>query len=140
MKEFLGGNLNKFFNNANINAILSYKGDKYEVWEVSDEDYEKMCNMSDDEFETLLEHEWSWWRGCEGSNVKNDTKEFIINNRKIIAWKSEYYAGGNKFPTLLEYLCMAIGASTEKNVCACAMDLAKMNNMKMSELFQKYVG
>lgn len=40
----------------------------------------------------------------------------------------------------IAYLCDEIGASTEKNVCACTVDLAQQNNMTLSELFKKYLG
>ena len=45
-----------------------------------------------------------------------------------------------EFQNLTEYLCDCVGASTEKNVCACAVDLAKYNGMTMAELFAKYEG
>ena len=41
---------------------------------------------------------------------------------------------------LLSYLCDEVGASTFKNVCALTIDLAKYNNMKLSELFEIYQG
>ena len=42
------------------------------------------------------------------------------------------------YSNLSEYLCECVGVSLPKNVCACAMDLAKYNNMSMAELFEKY--
>lgn len=44
------------------------------------------------------------------------------------------------FESLTEYLCYFIGASMPKNVVACVVDLAKFNNMKVSELMKKYEG
>ena len=44
------------------------------------------------------------------------------------------------YTNLTEYLCECVGASTGKNVCACAMDLAKYNDMTMAKLFEKYGG
>jgi hypothetical protein len=64
----------------------------------------------------------------------------------ILAWDGVYrenhkdYFRDRKYPTLLCYFCDEIGASTEKNVCAIAVDLAALNNMTMAELFQKYQG
>ena len=36
MKEILGNDLEQFFN-GEINGSCTYKGNEYEVWEVSDE-------------------------------------------------------------------------------------------------------
>ncbi len=74
--------------------------------------------------------------------------EFIINDNKIIAWDSisrveteekgeEWYTERN-YGSLINYFTEELGASLPKNVCALAVDLAKINNIKMSELFQKY--
>lgn len=43
-------------------------------------------------------------------------------------------------PDILIYLCDEIGASTERNVCACTIDLAQQNNLTLAELFKKYLG
>ena len=45
---------------------------------------------------------------------------------------------GNRYESLSDYLCNCVGVSEPKNVCACAMDLAKYNDMTMAELFEKY--
>lgn len=45
-----------------------------------------------------------------------------------------------EYPDIISYLCEEIGASTEKNVCACTIDLARQNGMSLSELFKKYLG
>ena len=45
-----------------------------------------------------------------------------------------------EYKDLLEYFCEELGASTEKNVCALAVDLAKYNGLTLSELFKIYGG
>lgn len=45
-----------------------------------------------------------------------------------------------EFYDLLQYLCDEMGCSSPRNVCALTKDLAKYNNMKLSELFLKYQG
>lgn len=47
---------------------------------------------------------------------------------------------GKNLKEFFEYLCEHVGASLPRNVVACAMDLAKYNNMSMAELFQNYEG
>lgn len=41
---------------------------------------------------------------------------------------------------LTDYISNEFGASMESNVCAIAKSLAKLNNMKLGELFEKYEG
>lgn len=53
MKEILGKNLKQFFDvidNPPNDAEITYAGSRYEVWEVSDELFKKMCNMTEEEF------------------------------------------------------------------------------------------
>ena len=57
MIEILGNNLKQFFDivdNPPNDAEITYAGERYEVWEVSDELHKKMCNMSEEEFIELV--------------------------------------------------------------------------------------
>lgn len=45
-----------------------------------------------------------------------------------------------EYENLSDYLCNCIRVSQPRNVCACAVDLAKYNDMTMGELFEKYEG
>ena len=160
MKEILGGNLKRFFDIVDSkynDADITYAGDRYEVWEVSDELFEKMCNMSEEEFAKLAGSD-AWWRQSEGSNLGAPDITVYIKDNEMLGWRGIYdddYCNDEErnadtclkcmidrftFSSLSEYLCNKVGVSQPKNVCACAMDLAKYNNMSMSELFQKYEG
>lgn len=158
MKEILGGNLEKAFERFGINATKTYQGngdktDFSEVWEMSDIEFEKLCDIT--------EEEWSgndgWWRSAEGSNMGLVSRRYNINNHYIKAWDGvgreqqeeenktlavddRYDSDPRKYDNLLQYFCEEIGASTEKNVTALAIDLARQNNMKLSELFARYQG
>lgn len=150
----------------------SYR-ESYQVWLLSQEDYDNICAINDDDWK----ENWGWWRYCSGSNVGSANHEYIIHGEKIMAWDglerkefikecsecSDYYlncktprkptdvcfANGEdiaqclfprEYSDLLTYFCEEIGASTEKNVCALAVDLAKQNNLTLAELFKKYLG
>lgn len=174
MKEIFGNNLGQFFNNEinvfenEINGNRTYKGDRYEVWEVSDDVLNAMCDMSEEKFVELAGED-AWWRSAEGSNQGVPDNKYIINDEEIIAWdgrcRCEYYDdycedcedrmsgvceasdkdiescwGERKYNTLSDYLCDEIGTSQPRNVCALAVDLAKYNNVTMGELFAKYEG
>ena len=138
MKEVLAENLLLFFSNSGIDGKCTYSGDIYEVWEVSDKDYEVISNMSEEEFVKLCPN--GMWRSADGSNMGVPCVKYTINGKKIIAWDRlhKYESKKRKYDSLLEYMCEEIGASQPRNVCALAVDLAKYNNMTMSELFAKY--
>lgn len=144
MVEILGDNLKKFFDiidNPSKDAEITYAGNRYEVWEVSDELHKKMCDMSEEEFVELAGED-AWWRSSTGSVLGVPDAEFDINDNDLTAWDSPIYESkkSNKYENLSEYLCECVGVSQPRNVCACAMDLAKYNNMTLGELFEKYEG
>ncbi len=168
MVEILGSELSKALSALEIEGKCTYKRKKieteydeiYEVWKISDDDFEKLCNVKDDDW---LD-DWGWWRYSKGSNIigVGIESEMIINGKDIIAWynedkledefntydaevsKDEYITGYCKDQyeneNLLTYFCDEFGASMKKNIVALAVDLARLNNMTMSELFQKYIG
>lgn len=151
MVEILGNNLVDFFNVIDNNynsAEITYSGDKYEVWEVSDELFKRMCDMSEEEFVDLAGED-AWWRQSDGSVLGYPDEIMLINGKELKCWDREdslygiYVSAGNnmkKYENLSDYLCNCIGVSQPRNVCACAMDLARYNDMTMGELFEKYEG
>ena len=145
MTEILGNNLEQFFNNA-INGNRTYKGNRYEVWEVSNEVFNTMCNMTEEKFVELAGED-AWWRSAEGSNLGIPDTKVYINGHEMIGWADEPWEDEDEedefeiyASNLSNYLCDVVGASQPKNVCALAVDLAKYNNMTMAELFTKYEG
>lgn len=149
MKEILGDNLKGFFDTVDSKfneAEITYAGNRYEVWEVSDDLFKKMCDMSEEEFVKLAGND-AWWRSAEGSVLGIPRARAIVNGKPIVCWDDDYYLPDEyeeepckEFDSLTEYLCECVGASTEKNVCACVVDLAKYNNMTMGQLFREYEG
>ena len=161
MKEILGNNLKQFFDNvdpAYKNADITYAGNRYEVWKVNDSLFESMCDMTEEEF-VRLAGEDAWWRQSDGSvlGVPHDT--YTIKGHCLRVWELrdrlewcgncecddeescvECMDYSREFKSLTEYLCDEVGASTEKNVCACATDLAKYNGITIGELFSKFEG
>jgi hypothetical protein len=139
----------------------------FKVWEVNDVEFESLCNITDEQFEKWFE-EGAWWRYASGSIMGTPCYDFIINGQPIVAWrehhsenrhqedwnsmsedeKSEYTDFNDycdtwtttEYKDILEYFCEELGASTERNVCALAADLAKYNNITIAELFRKYGG
>ena len=155
MKEILGNHLMHFMVAMSDHKDYerhqrTYKGDRYEVWEVSDDLFEDMCNMSEEKFVELAGKD-AWWRSSIGSNLSSLQKgEIKVNGQIMQGWIMKPWddytiyedegMGDVSYESLSEYLCEVIGASQPRNVVSCAMDLAKYNNMTMGELFSKYEG
>lgn len=140
MIEILGKNLKQFFDtidNPPNDAEITYAGDRYEVWEVSDELFVKICDMSEEVFVEIAGED-AWWRNSDGSILGVPDTKFTINGEDMIGWNTKGEYENFQYANLSGYLCYGVGASQPKNVCACAMDLAKYNNMSMGELFEKY--
>lgn len=141
MKEILvSGNVDKDFKRLGINAKLTYgnKDTDYKVYEVTEEDFSILCNEPD------TDNTWinCGWRHCVGSTKGAVDNILIVNGKGLKCWYEDFEEEDFK-PThedLLTYLCEECGGSTFKNVCALTVDLAKYNNMKLSELFKVYEG
>lgn len=162
--EILGGNgLHSAFKALGIHANQTYCGnDKpyYEVWELHKNDLKTLENIS------WWKDEWGWWRYAKGSNMGTPFSFFVVNGKELIAWdglhrddlrhnwnnepdeeRAAYHYSFDEYEkdrcprvyeNLTTYMCEEIGASTEKNVCALAVDLARANGMTMAQLFTMY--
>ena len=79
-------------------AICKYSKGKYEIWEISDEDFNELDSYIDkyDYFEEgqnpkVWKDEWGWWRWSDGSNIQsNDTTYMEINNKKVLMYFNPY--------------------------------------------------
>lgn len=161
MKEILGKGIEKALSRFMIEAVRTYCDDKevlddgyYNVYELSDDEFKRLCNIPDSEWQD----DFGWWRSAKGSILRLDTDKFIVNGKEMVGYMSDKYEDMLKehqedepevgytmddirhtnYSNLTEYICEELGASTIKNVTAVAMDLAKMNDMTLSELFEKY--
>lgn len=139
-----------------ITAEKKHEDERYEVWEVDQAGFDRLCGISDDDWK----ESWGWWRHCTGSNISDyPTHKFVVNGKKMVGYfdlyrlknfledqkeeakedrltKKDYF--DMPYRSLTEYLEHQFGASTEKNVCAIAVDLAKLNGVSMAELFDRY--
>lgn len=154
MKEILaGGGIRNAFVCLGITAKQTYDGDSYEVWELSDYDFNRLCANENED--AIWEDDWGWWRYAKGSSIEDYPDDypintFIINSQEMLGYfdsrryydvfedeyddMSWYYT----YDYLTDYISNEFGASTESNVCAIAKSLAKLNNITLAELFNKY--
>lgn len=142
MVEIYAGHMKRFFKKSGIKAKCTYANDagyRKEVWEVQDDDFKKMCEMSDEEFTALAGND-AWWRSASGCNLGDPNAKYVINGHNVVAWDVRGEVGlasRNIYLSFLDYACNHIGASQPRNVCAIAVSMAKHNNMTMGELFTK---
>lgn len=146
--------------NKTLNPKKNYDP-HYEVYEISQQDMKRLG-------EIIEWPDGPWWRWAKGSNMGTPFSFFTVNGKELIAWdgykredlrddwadepneeKAAYHYSfkeyeetqcPHKYSTLTEYMCHELGASTEKNVCALAVDLARANGMTMAKLFETYEG
>lgn len=134
MKEVLiMGNVEKDFERLGIALRQTYEGKDYGVCEVTEDELKLLCNDADNDNENTWQD--CGWRYCKRSNQSKPKQKVLINNKEITAWG---VIPLEEFDDLLQYLCDEMGCSQPKNVCALTKDLAKYNNMKLSELFLRY--
>lgn len=160
MIEILAGDLDQAIADLKLAAKKTYQCQKqwweyqenYQVWEISEIDFEFLCEVD----KSNWKDNWGWWRYSDGSIMGTPVWRYNINNHYLYAWdgyrrdqfgrenkglpKDDKWFQPRKYRYLIEYLCEEHGISTEKNVCALTIDLAKYNKIKLSELWQKYQG
>lgn len=132
MKEILGGDLELAFETLGVKAIKTFDGGEYQVWQLEDEEFEKL-SLTD---EWLWDSNWGWWRQSDGSNIGQVNKRFSINGHWINAWSGDDLF--NKYDNLIEYYNSELNLSSERNICALAVELANQNGLTLGELFTKY--
>ena len=135
MKDILVlGDVTNDFRRLGIDVRQTYKGEKYGVCEVTEEEYEVLCSEPDSKG-TWINTGW-----CD------EPEKRLAGKFGFVYIKGEKMKGAlddnARYSDLLEYLCLHHGVSWFNGpvVCGFAKALAKLNNMKMSELFIKYQG
>lgn len=147
MKELLiSGNVQKDFEKLGVEFRETYRGKEYGVCEVTEEEFDTLCNESNTE-STWID---CGWRYSEGSNLGEANSERIVKNKKLKCWceplgddeleASLVELGLLDYLDLLEYLAVERNEKDFKSICDYTIDLAKQNNIKLSELFKLYQG
>ncbi|MGN0246935.1 MAG: hypothetical protein ACI4DK_13355 [Lachnospiraceae bacterium] len=152
-KEILSFAKEEGFKTIRMTFEDNTSGRDFNVYEISEGDFEKMCIAPDEEWED----KFGWWRYAEGCSLEgSETIEIIINNHPFKAWYNEWklrdYFDENsndgdissvydewmedhsEYSNLFEYCIDMFGASTETNITAIAVGLAKLNNMSLADL------
>lgn len=170
MIEILAGDgIEYAFDELGINATRTYQSNNdkipyYEVWKLSEDEFDKLTAVKEEDWQD----DYGWYRYATGSVMWDTDAIFTVNNHEMVAWKggrrldlydcwckepeeekAAFYHSFQeyermympyKFDCLTEYLYTEMSVSSEKNVCALAVDLAKANGMTLAELFETYEG
>ena len=134
----------------------------FNVFEISEEEFTKMDNYEDEdgihiegEEHPIWKDTWGWWRYSGGCVLEDREPVTIINinNHALNAWYSidplscyeddedpkkaldEWIEDHTNYHNLFDYCSDMWGVSTEKNITAVAVGLAKLNNMSLATLF-----
>lgn len=142
MREILAGDgFYKAVKELKLEAIQTYSSrydNIFQVWCVSDEAYEQMCAIREEDWKD----EWGWWRYATGTNLEDDGREiktFKVNGISMLGFHADK-SRKKTYENLFRYICDGIGASTAKNVCAISVGLAKLNDISLTQLWSEYQG
>ena len=134
--EILAGNgIQNAFKEFGIKAKRAYKGTKepyYEIWEIDKKD----LRMLEDAPE--WDGSWGWYRHAKGSNMGTACDFFTVNGQFMIGWETR--DGNDTYDSLLDYFHKGLSVGMESNICALAVDLARVNSVSLGRLFQTYEG
>lgn len=151
----------KLFNISAINRLTKSlpKWPHFEVWELDEENFIRLCNISDKDWDASP---GGWWRQSSGSILGYPTETFTVKGKEIRLWRDsgteehweeayeedypekeisydEYCENDRfKYNDIFDYCCTELGASTERNLSAIFADIAKYNNISIAELIDTY--
>lgn len=148
MNEIIGGKLDLAFKELDIEATKTYEsatnefGSRIQVWVLPDESYNKLINITEDDWE----YNYGWFRlgGCnyEGDILTN----FMINGEEMIGFEVANHRFVDEELEVLEYDSFSdwfydyMNLSKLENMAYFANSLAKYNQMSITEFFIKFEG
>lgn len=153
--EILGDELEEFFEEKGY-GTLKYKGPDFEVWELSETEYDKLCQTTDDEWNNC---HWGWWRYghsiYEGTSlyryrVNGEIMLGYIDYDKLALLNSDLlednefeefdtsYFTNREYKDFREWACEVMGHSTETNIACLATSLAKENGVTLAGFMEIY--
>lgn len=109
---------------------------KIRVYTLDEKNFEMLCE--DAEIDDSDKNVWKdgAWFYAEGSNMHEPDVYVTVNSQKLLGWSLDYY--DEKFDSITDYLYKTFDVSTIKNICSLSVDLAKYNDLSLSDLFSKF--
>ena len=138
MIEILGNDLSKGLEAFKIEAKNTYKSEETElhVWELDEANFEKLDNITHQEWDT----DYGWWRKARCLYEGSELTEYNVNGAVMNGYKNEHriYYGNNTFPSFTDWLINVFDLGTDRNVTAFAASLAEDNEMTLAAFMKKY--
>ncbi|MED3792471.1 hypothetical protein P4571_08440 [Niallia alba] len=142
MVEIMGQSLDKAFRELGIEAkkLIETSSKKFQVWELSDKEFERLLFVSDDQWEAG----YGWWRSGRCIYEGLAEHEYVVNGEKMLGYisdsddKEDLLYIKSKHDSFSDWLSDVMNLSTEKNLVIFAESLASDNGMKLSEFISKY--
>lgn len=157
---------NRTYKRSMLSQDGHYHSEEYEVWEISKEALTTMSEIDDKEWKdewgfwryaegsnlvdepthqfTINNQSILAWYSQDKLNEHLDSflepsyiDEFSNEAAAREELIREYWEDECKYSDFYQYCSEEWGASTERNVCAIAVELARLNNMTMGELLNK---
>lgn len=153
MKQILGSGLARAFQALKIKAERKYKNPRFEVWELSEAEYKRLCNVPDEDWK---DEAFGWWRWGECILEGSPLYSFTVNGRKMLGWLDdkaiadlnkgedpedmvdETYYTGEKYESFTDWLLSVMRLSAERHIACFAISLAKENGLTLAEFMKQY--
>ncbi|ADH03272.1 gp126 [Bacillus phage W.Ph.] len=148
IEVFTIGNIGEQFDRLGITPVTHLKLENtlmgIGVASLTPSDYSKLVN-------DICVDDSNWqdagWKNPYGSNLGIPTQTATVNGKEMLCWidddltdeEVEEGLTNDWFVDLFEYLDIGVGATSFKNSSAVIKDLAKYNNMSITEFMLKYV-
>lgn len=153
--QILANRLEEALKVFNASAELVFQGEDYEVWEIDQDNLDKLNSVDDAVWEAKTE---AWFRSSTGCVLDGEPLyEFNVNGHKMRGWintaeikilnasddsmsfgvsdftEAEYFS-------FIDWLQTVWFVSVENNIAAFAVGLAKYNHMTLAEFMKTYQG
>lgn len=152
MQQILGDGLAPAFQSLEMDAVQKYKGKDYEVWELTDDSYSRLCSLTDKDWL----YEWGWWRWARCIFEGCTLYHYLVNGMTMLGYLDEdklerlnqdeepdeqldaSFFTDQKYSSFTNWLSETFSLSSEKHIACFAISLADANNLTLAEFMKRY--
>ena len=139
MIEILCREIEEDFKRLKINSDCMYGSNNcvYKVYRLDNLNFYKLCN------DDLESRQTGLWLNVDNYGLGSWNSIANINNTSCFCWLLDEVEDSEEFPkftNVLEYIEKALHVKSDWKVCQILNDLAKLNNMSLSEFLKTYQG
>ena len=147
MKQILGNNLTDILRILHIPAELKYKGERFEVWQLYDKDFEVLCGISDEEWGRADRNGNGWFRYGKCIFEGESLYTYTVCGRTMLGYckyglspyemNSDAYFSRN-YSSFTDWLMEVFQLSSEKNIAVFAISLAEENGLSLADFMRQF--